>query len=599
MAPLAGVFDPAEACPLMLGSRAGLGQTVHVALDGRLLDLSVPTHDGRLGRARDVVGAGWARRGEQFLRDLRGDFALALWDEQRRAGLIARDQLGGRAVFMRRSGRRLLFATELRDLIALLPARPAPDRMSLLHWVSMHDPRGPRTLYEGVDALPPGHAVRLTPDGWEVFRWWAPRYERPLRSSRAELVDRLRVGVETAVSRASDTDEAIGVLMSGGLDSTTVTAVAHGRCRPPRRPPAAYSLVYPNLPSADESDWIDLMARELDLESVRHRVKPTSLLPAALDFIRTWQLPPRPRTFGILLPLLRRASDDGVKVVMDGEGGDLVFGAPAGLLADRVQRGRLAAAVRLARRFPGAGDRPPLRPVMQLVAGYGLRGALPAGLHAWLRTRGDLTRHLPSWIGSAERRELVEQAGHWDWKRLDGPRWWACLAEAIVDGQEAIDIRGDVRRRGAMAGVESRSPLLDLDLVELVLRFPPELAFDPVLSRPLLREAMTGVLPERVRLRPDKSFLDEFTRRSLLGHDLPAIERLLGARDAELRAYIDLERARNELLETPLERASHGPRFSVTALWRLATAECWLREQAHPGQAHELLELGADPVLSA
>jgi asparagine synthase (glutamine-hydrolysing) len=121
-----------------------------------------------------------------------------------------------------------------------------------------------------------------------------------------------------------------------------------------------------------------------------------------------------------------------------------------------------------------------------------------------------------------------------------------------------------------------------VDLVETLLDTPPELSYDPYVSRPLLREAMAGLLPESVRARPTKSHFDALFHEALAGPDLALARGLLGGADARSGAYVDLARVRAELLTSPPEEGSERMNWAI-GLWRLLTAECWLRHLEDPG----------------
>jgi asparagine synthetase B (glutamine-hydrolysing) len=210
---------------------------------------------------------------------------------------------------------------------------------------------------------------------------------------------------------------------------------------------------------------------------------------------------------------------------------------------------------------------------------HGLSAALPPAVQL-ARRRRNPTRYMPPWLPPAAARDLSVAAGDLDYKRMAAPRWWARLADGFGAGLDAVGIRDTVRRRAAMAGLDARSPFFDVDLVELVLSLPPELSFHPELTRPVQREAMRGLLPDSIRLRPVKSYFDELLQRSFAVEDLDAVQSLLGARDAELGAYVDLHAVRRELLATTPGRNPHGVRFWMAASWRLVTAELWLRREA-------------------
>jgi asparagine synthase (glutamine-hydrolysing) len=141
-------------------------------------------------------------------------------------------------------------------------------------------------------------------------------------------------------------------------------------------------------------------------------------------------------------------------------------------------------------------------------------------------------------------------------------------------------------------GLEARHPLLDLDLVELALRLPPELAFDRCYNRPLLRHAVEGLVPDEVRLRPYKSrfdpvFVDAIER------DRRAMERLLLAPTAELHAFVDPSDINGVLERTPRDAA--GERERATQVWSYGLLECWLRRLA----GHETFPANAKRLVTA
>ncbi len=167
----------------------------------------------------------------------------------------------------------------------------------------------------------------------------------------------------------------------------------------------------------------------------------------------------------------------------------------------------------------------------------------------------------------------------WGWTRASGPRWWAQLVQALTSSRGSVLGRDQVRQRSALAGIEASHPLLDLDLVEFVLRLDPSLAFDRERTRPVLREAVRGLIPDSLRLRPWKANLDAVFHHGLLETDRELLGRLLAGEKAEVNAYVDPELMRRELLEGG---PGQGEQARAIYLWRLATAECWLRFQSDP-----------------
>ena len=140
-----------------------------------------------------------------------------------------------------------------------------------------------------------------------------------------------------------------------------------------------------------------------------------------------------------------------------------------------------------------------------------------------------------------------------------------------------------------MAGLSARHPLVDVDVIDVALRLDPELAFDPRFNRPMLREAITGLVPEAVRLRRGKSNFDALFHTLLAGPEAPAAERLLDPARARLNEYVDMGAIHDDLFGVrPADHPEGIGRWAIRA-WRLITAEMWLRSLS---DADEPLRLG-------
>ncbi len=540
----------------------------------------------------ELLALGYRRWGPALLARLRGDFALLIWDRQRGEGLLARDQLGVRSLFLHETGAGLSFAGEVRHLLALLPRQPAPDPVGVAHWITMRGRPGSGTLYEGIRRLNPGSVLLLSREGAREERYWIPRFAEPLDLPLAELSGRVRGSMAQAVERRLDKEGVTGVLMSGGLDSSSVAAMATTRAQPGRV--TAYSAEFPDHPAVDESELIAQLRSALGLGGATAEVRCGGLLGSALEWIQAWKLPLTSWGEFWAGPLLREAAAAGVGTVLGGDGGDELFDCRAYLMADRLRSGRLGDVLTLARGLPGAGQHPPRRAIAQAMFRLGLVGALPVGPHELLRGPVD-RRRLPRWLRPRAVEDLSAYAEPLAWKRLDGPRWWAYDAHVLTRGVEELGVFENHRRRAALAGLQSRHPLFDLDLLELSLRLPPRATFDPHLDRPLLRAGMSGLLPEVVRTRHGKALFDSLLIDSLTGADGQAIHRLLSDPTAELAAYVDMKEMRRGLLDPGPPEGSSGFRW-MYQLWRLTTVECWLRAHERRDATALACELRPSPA---
>jgi asparagine synthase (glutamine-hydrolysing) len=304
-----------------------------------------------------------------------------------------------------------------------------------------------------------------------------------------------------------------------------------------------------------------------------------------LRYLDRWGVPlPVPGHF-LWEPLLVAAARDGAECMLDGELGDEVFGAAVFLIADRLRHGRLRGAVRLARSFPAAGPSPSRRLLLSALYDYGIAVCVPSGLSRVTAAPPPT----PSWLSRDEARRYAQSRDPQPWRSLEGPRWWRQLADALTRGPDRLGFFDYFRRRGRAVGVPAHHPFADLELIELVLTLPPEHAFAPDLSRPLLRHAMRGLLPDEIRARRGKSYFDPLLVDCLAGCDRRVIGALLSPRHAEVLRFADPTAIRLLLDRGP---AGH-PRGAVPWMrdvWRLATAECWLRSQSNPEIAHAILD---------
>jgi asparagine synthase (glutamine-hydrolysing) len=598
---LAGVFDPHGRIDATRLTTAIDGQArvltagpLQVALSGPAPARTQPLCllDGFLDNAEELAAAleapadappesllasGWQAFGPGLPARMRGDFALLIWDAEREQGLLARDQLGVRSIFLHGSGAAVCFAGEMRDLLRLLPRTPAPDPMSVAHWLSMSSRPGSATLYEGVRRLDPGSMLLLDADGIREQAYWTPRFSEPESESHEQLAERVQAQLQRAVSRRIAASEPTGVLMSGGLDSASVAALATAQA--PGRI-TAYSGVFPDHPRVDEAELIAELRGALQLPGLTAQVRPGGLLASAAHAARLWRLPLLSWDQFWTLPLLHAARSEGVRTLLGGDGGDELFGPRSYLLADRLLAGRPLQTLRLAMELPGAAYRPPRREVARMVLDTALLGALPHRMHELLR-KPSAASGAPTWLLRKTRQDLLASADPLAWKRLDGPRWWTSIAHGLSRGIDEIGIFEQQRQTAALADMQARHPLLDFDLVELCLRLPPQASFDPERSRPVLRAAMSGLLPDAVRLRPQKALFDDLIVDCLAGPDADVLRALLTDPAAELRAYVDLDAVVRGLLDSDSVRRRQPFRW-MWQLWRLATAECWLRAQADP-----------------
>lgn len=560
------------------------------AIAGSIYDAEEPARAAELDPGlpvADLLARAHARLGARVLDGLRGDFCLLLYDPERAELLVARDHMGGMPVYWHRSGGTAVVSTDPRVALRMLPARPGPDLASMVHWVTPSGIQGDRTLYAGLNRLQAGHFLLLRGDSAATERYWSPRYSRPRSEAREEIVAGLRTRLETAVARRTPQTGG-AVLLSGGLDSSTVAAFASRQ--EPRRIDNGYSAVFPDHPGVDETTQIDMLGDSLGLRSIRAEVHSGSVLEGALAYLERFELPPVSPNLFFWIPLFERAAADGVTALLDGEGGDELFGISPMLIADYLRRGRVRAARALIDEIPGAEGKAPPHAVRRFMGEFGVRGALPGVVQRVSRRLNGPDRYTEPYLLPEGRRAFMSELDGISWKKLRGPRWWSYLVDITARGVGPSLVYEHVSLRARMAGLEARHPLVDADVVEYVLSIPPEMTFDHRRSRPLVRDTTAGVLPDEVRLRPSKSSFDQIFHASMAGSDLPLLRSLLGSPDTRIAAFVDVEQVRRDLLDPEPPTAPSLRQAWAIKLWRMATAELWMRLQEDRGAPRAAVE---------
>lgn len=598
---LAAVFDPEgpdagrfRRLRDVAGSDAGPGQRMLIRLEGEVFNLAELSRELELpeaSSAEEVLAAGAERWWRDLLPRLRGSFVLAVVDRRDPRALVAADQGAGHSVYLRRDGRRLLLASEIHLLLGLLPTRPGPDPVGVVHWFSDYPAPAGRTLFEGVEELPGGECIELSPSEWRTLPYWRPHYEPPDEDMSAdEAAELLWTALVSGVGRRIGIGDEVGIVMSAGVDSAAVAAaaVAAGGGRPLH----GYSVVFPGHPDdrVDETERIDALTAALHLDGTQVRLEPVGSFASSLEWLRAWEVPLGGPGYLLERALLSVAADAGITAVLDGQGGDEGFAVSPFWLTDLLRQGRLAASLRAARQLPGAGAS--RRDALEAWYEHAWLGAIPARVHEAWRRHVRPTRHAPTFLRPEPARLHVETDDVWAWKRRHGvPAWWAEREFLLTADRQAVGVGAYLRRRAALAGVKARPPLLDPDLIDSLLRIPPHFGLDPVYDRVLIRRALAGRVPDSVRLWTRKSHLGPFFFDVVAGADLPAIRQVLERPRLEVEAFAE-RRAVQGMLDDVPAAADPGRLGWMIDVWRLVTAECWLRFQEDASLPDSLLEAG-------
>lgn len=451
----------------------------------------------------------YAAWGEAFIAELAGDFCFAVWDDERRCLLCARDRLGVRPLFHARQGSRGLMVS---DSLAWLAQRLAADRDLDDLWVADflcvgYSRDADRTVYRRVSRLPPAHLLTVADSEPVVRRYWRLELDEPLRLDGRGYVERfIDVTVQAVADRLPD--GRVGIAMSGGLDSTTLAACAVQASGDPARV-VAECFHYETAMRDEEKHFASLVARHLGIELKLRVADDLTYDPAW----RTWgNRPAEPSLSMVRAEPDRRAAlgqADLASVWFFGEGPDnaLVYERNAYLawLLRRRDWPRLAAATLsslLAKGADGWGAT-----LSTSLARLGGRRAVAAGLPA-----------VPPWLdrGLVEALRLEErQAG-----KAAGAERHPWHPQAIASFNDAIwpSLLEEFDFDAALSPVVWRHPYLDLRVLEFLLSVPPV----PWARRKLLlRRAMRDRLPRAVLERRKAPLAQSPLVAPLSRHGLP------------------------------------------------------------------------------
>jgi len=508
----------------------------------------------------DLILAAYHRWGTACLSRLVGDFAFVLWDERHHRLLAARDPMNMRPLAWRQRGKRLWLASDTEQLLPLLGASPAFDRVALAGWAGgWPDPN--LSLFEEVELLPPGQALVAENGDLSLREFWRLEPQHRIRYANvADYEAHFRELLDRAVAdRLRSPAPLVATQMSGGMDSTSVTALAarHGKEL------LVISHAYEKRSACDERPLIEETLRHLRLQN--HRYLETErylslpyeeLYPPVVESPGTVRSP----RYREELSLVR---EEGARVLLTGSGGDELTWGHALTYAQRLKGGELGVVAEVVR-----GCRRLELPVGRTLRQLFLAPLLPASVSRLLG-RGGRERRLPSWIVKEVAREAEPRLFAPLPVRFDSPALQARY-EALMRSSTFHSVRSHYRVAREV-GVEVRHPFFDTRLVAFSFAVPESLWNREGYPKWLLRRAMQRRLPAGVCWNRNKVIFDDFFG-GLIRRQADRLRPLLAR-----SRLADLELVETAPLLALFDAVVKGSRpFTVDLLYALMT-EVWLR----------------------
>lgn len=530
----------------------------------------------------------YEEHGLDFVRHLRGMFALAIWDERSRRLVIARDRIGQKPLFYRHESDRLLFASELKALLQAPDAPRALDPAAVENYLTYQYVPHPQCILKGYSKLPPAHLGVFEGGQFTATRYWTPPYclrdgtQIPADPALAdsggwsaeEWRRQLRRTLTEAVRLRMRSDVPLGAFLSGGVDSTIITGLMQSLSD---RPVHTFSIGFP-VPEFDERRYAREAAEHLGTEHHESVVDPSAL--EVMSRLVWHYDEPFGDSSAIPTMELCRVTRREVTVALSGDGGDELFGG-----YHRYQAVRLAAKID---RLPAFARR---------AFGWNIWQRIPEPVGK-ISLRRRAKRFAAALSQSPERRYL-----RWigifdgDWRQrlyspdyraqLDGADAFAfieaaygrCCDRDIVTRTMCADVHSylpcDILTKVDIASMacslEARSPFLDHHVAELAARMPVRLKQQGTRGKVILTDTFSDLLPQSIQTRTKMGFgvpLDVWFRGELRS----LVRDTLLSNRALQRGYFNREAIERLITEHEQEVLNHSSR-----LWLLLVFEGWCR----------------------
>ena len=514
----------------------------------------------------------YEEEGERCVERLQGMFAFALWDRARGRLLLARDRLGIKPLYYAVTDRHLLFASEIKAILAADVIRPALNEAILPEFLATRFVSGGETFFRGIRKLLPGRTLSWSPaEGLRERRYW--RLPVEMDDSEAGFEQRaaeVRARLEATVRSHLMSDVPLGLFLSGGIDSSGLAALMAPMMKEPIR---TFAVGFTD-PEATELAYARLAAGRVKAEHREVVVSPQEFFQALPRLV--WH-EDEPIAFPSSVPLyfVSRLAQEHVKVVLTGEGADELF---LGYNRYRVtalndQLGQLywrrvpaavrGAVARLVHHLPKSARRYAERSVLALNAGprslfFENFSVFSETLQRQLLARAALPDAVDPY---AEGLRCFDEGAGGFAERMSHADLQTYLVELLMK-QDQMSMA---------ASVESRVPFLDHVLVEHVATMPARFKLRCWQTKLVLREALRDLVPREILTRPKMGFPVP-VGRWLRGPFWPVVEEFVLGSRARARGWFAPEALRRFAEEHRRGVAEHGDR-----LWLLANLEIWQR----------------------
>lgn len=516
----------------------------------------------------EVIIHAYEEYGTECLNLFNGMFAFALWDSVKQQLFAARDRVGIKPFYYYYNGSTLVFGSEIKSLLRHPSVPHQPNKEIIHRYLLMGCTISDETWYQGIRQLAPGSSLILQKGKLIVEKYWDITYEADYSRTFESFAEELRGLLHDAVKLHLRSDVPVGAYLSGGIDSSTLVAIASAEIFSGIE---TFSAAFNEGKEFDEREYIKIV-------STRHATRHHEITPTASDLPKLlptliWHLD-EPVIGAAILPmykvseLVRKA---GVKVVLGGQGGDELFGG---------------------------------YPPFYVSAARNVIAALGSRTGSIFRE----LRHIPAYLykGGAANRVLSrlmpgKASIHWlhnsDNTRLEMQDIWNCALEASpatnsFDRMSYFDLKyhlpGLLQQEDRMSmawSIESRVPLLDYRIVEFSGKIPSWMKVRRGVLKSVLRESVRGIVPNQILDRKDKKGFPTPSGKWFRGELKDYIRDTLLAKELFCAEIVD-----KHALATIVDAHANGEADYGHILWKVLNLEIWMRGVASGWQNIEKVD---------
>ncbi len=517
--------------PEEVGERQPLAikdEPFRIVFDGRIdnrdelfLKLNLQPDEGNLLSDAQLMLHAYARWNENCFKFFVGEFSLVIFDEINNQLVCARDHLGDRTLFYTTQDTQVVIASEPWAVAGVNNSKPDLNEKAIAHYFALQATEDGQTFFNNVYELLPAHVMTIDVLSQRMIRYWKPDMHKKIRyKTDEEYAEHFRKLLEESVRCRMRSNAPVGVLMSGGLDSTSVACLA-ARMKTPQQL-TTISFVFDELADCDEREYINAVKEQWQTHSIQIPCDDAWTYKGWESWKRNPNQPEGNPYRLVKERVYQRASHEGLRVLLTGGFGDHLYDGLENWLLDLILDNRIKQAV---------------QGVLYNIRNFGVRQALKAPsarrLARFILDKIPVGRYLHAkhtsrvWLTSFSLENINP-------KPVD---------RAFEDKHNLLGLPAAKSSTGEIYNanrykLELRHPYRDRRLIEFILAVPAYQLYFCGVYKYILRSAMQGILPEIIRIRRQKTSLVSLLSRGI-EREKNSLQELLQAPNARWRKFVE------------------------------------------------------------